>query len=233
MLTPELSTTDLLTTTRTVRLRLDLERPVARETVDECLRIGLQAPNGSNLQLWNWVLVDDPAIRADMAAIYRASIEDQLRMSAAAAEAGKPSRYPKSEQQERISRSVMHLRDHLHEVPVLVVPTITGRLDGAGIFDQASLWGSVLPSVWNFMLALRTRGMGSAWTTIHLHREREMADLLGIPYDRVTQAGLFPVAYTIGTEFRPGPRADLDTLVHWNRWAADDLPATTSFGHTR
>lgn len=214
MLTPR----ELLTTTRSVRLRLDLERPVDRDTVEECLRIGLQAPNGSNLQLWNWVLVDDPAIRARMAEIYRASIDDQQRMSAEAAAAGQPSRYPKTPQQERISRSVMHLRDHLHEVPVLVVPTIAGRMDGTSVFEQASLWGSVLPAVWNFMLALRAEGMGSAWTTIHLHREREMADVLGIPYERVTQAGLFPVARTLGTDFRPADRSSADRAIRWNHW---------------
>ncbi|MEU8132497.1 nitroreductase family protein [Streptodolium elevatio] len=214
MLTPR----ELLTTTRSVRLRLDLERAVDRETVEECLRVGLQAPNGSNLQLWNWVLVDDPAVRARMAEIYRASIEDQQRMSAEAAAAGQPSRYPKTPQQERISRSVMHLRDHLHEVPVLVVPTIAGRMDGVSVFEQASLWGSVLPAVWNFMLALRAEGMGSAWTTIHLHREREMADLLGIPYERVTQAGLFPVAWTLGTDFRAADRSGAERAIRWNHW---------------
>ncbi|WTW98792.1 nitroreductase family protein [Streptomycetaceae bacterium NBC_01309] len=214
MLTPR----ELLTTTRSVRLRLDLERPVERETVEECLRVGLQAPNGSNLQLWNWVLVDDPAIRARMAEIYRDSIDDQQRMSAEAAAAGRASRYPKTPQQERISRSVMHLRDHLHEVPVLVVPTIAGRMDGVSVFEQASLWGSVLPAVWNFMLALRAEGMGSAWTTIHLHREREMADVLGIPYERVTQAGLFPVAWTLGTDFRAADRSGAEHAIRWNHW---------------
>jgi hypothetical protein len=103
-------------------------------------------------------------------------------------------------------------------VPVLVVPTIAGRLDAASIAEQAHLWGSVLPSVWSFMLALRSRDLGSVWTTAHLAREARMADLLGIPYADVTQAGLFPVAYTIGTDFKPGPRSDLDDHIHWNRW---------------
>ncbi len=119
---------------------------------------------------------------------------------------------------DRIMASVFHLRDHLHEVPVLVVPTIEGRLDGAGIFKQATLWGSVLPAVWNFMLALRTRGLGSAWTTVHLRREEEMASLLGIPYESVSQVGLFPVAYTIGTDFRPADRAASEATVSWNHW---------------
>jgi nitroreductase len=228
---PALTPEEVLTTTRTVRRRLDLSRAVGREVVEDCLRIAFQAPNGSNVQSYRWVVVDDAATRARMAEVYRSALADQLGASDRARAAGARSAYPTGPAQERVSRSVTHLVEHLHEVPVLVVPTFTGRLDRAGMFDQASAWGSVLPAVWNFMLALRTRGLGSAWTTLHLHREREMAEVLGIPHDRVTQAGLFPVAYTIGTDFRPGPRADLDTLVHWNHWPDDDLPDTVSFGH--
>lgn len=227
----DLTAEEVLTTTRTVRRRLDLERPVSRDVVEDCLRIAFQAPNGSNVQSYRWVVVDDPAVRADMAAIYRASLDDQLAASQRAREAGKRSAYPTGPAQDRISRSVAHLVDHLHEVPVLVVPTFTGRVERRGMFDQASAWGSVLPGVWNFMLALRTRGLGSAWTTLHLHREKEMADLLGIPYERTSQAGLFPVAYTLGTDFRPGPRADLARNVHWNRWSNEDRPETVAFGH--
>lgn len=101
---------------------------------------------------------------------------------------------------------------------MLVVPTFSSRLDQADIFTQGSAWGSVLPSVWNFMLALRTRGLGSAWTTLHLHREREMADVLGIPYEQVTHAGLLPVAYTLGTDFQPASRTDIEAVIHWNHW---------------
>ena len=101
---------------------------------------------------------------------------------------------------------------------MLLIPTIAGRLDEAGVFFQASTWGSILPAVWSFMLALRTRGLGSAWTTLHLYREREMAELLGIPYDNVTQAGLFPVAYTKGTDFKPADRSASERRVHWNHW---------------
>ncbi len=210
-----LSVDEVLTTTRTVRRRLDLERPVGREVVEECLRIGFQAPNGSNLQLYDWVLVDDPRLRGAMADIYRSGLDDQL---AASARGDIPSPYPDTAAQQRISASVYHLVERLQDVPVLVVPTIAGRMEGASVFDQASRWGSVLPAVWNFMLALRSRGLGSAWTTIHLHREEEMASLLGIPYRRVTQAGLFPIAYTIGTDFRPADRAVAQSKIHWNAW---------------
>ena len=206
---------ELLTTTRSVRKRLDLARPVDRATVEDCLRIGFQAPNGSNLQLYDWVLVDQPDIRTAIAEIYRRGLADQLALSAASTD---PSPYPDTDAQKRISASVSHLVEHLHEVPILVIPTVSGRLEDASIFEQASRWGSILPAVWNFMLALRTRGLGSAWTTLHLYREKEMAELLDIPYDEVTQAGLFPVAYTLGTTFKPANRSLSEQHVHWNHW---------------
>jgi len=206
----------MLTTTRTVRKRLDFSRPVDRSTVLECLELAFQAPNGSNMQQYSWVLVDDPAIRTAMAEIYRGGLLDQVSRKFDLG--GEKPKYPNTEAQHRITESVMYLHDHLEQVPVLVVPTIRGRLDGASIFNQASLWGSVLPAVWSFMLALRTRGLGSAWTTIHLHREQQMAELLGIPFDRVTQAGLFPVAYTLGTDFRAADRSASTASVRWNHW---------------
>ena len=206
---------ELLTTTRSVRKRLDLARHVDRATVEDCLRIGFQAPNGSNLQLYDWVLVDQPDIRTAIAEIYRRGLADQLALSAASTD---PSPYPDTDAQKRISASVSHLIEHLHEVPILVIPTVSGRLEDASIFEQASRWGSILPAVWNFMLALRTRGLGSAWTTLHLYREKEMAELLDIPYDEVTQAGLFPVAYTLGTTFKPANRSLSEQHVRWNHW---------------
>jgi nitroreductase len=117
-----------------------------------------------------------------------------------------------------MTASVMHLMEHLHEVPVLLVPTFHGRCETGSLFDQASRWGSNAPGIWSFMLALRLHGMGSAWTTLHLHREAEMGELLGIPPTE-TQAGLFPVAYTIGTDFKPADRSASMSRVHWNRWS--------------
>ena len=210
-----LSTVELLTTTRAVRRRLDLTRPVPRVVVTECLEIAFQAPNASNQQWWGWVVVDDPAIRARMADIYRAGATE--RAAQIAAMEGTPARYSVTTRKAEMQTSVTHLLDHLHEVPVLVVPTISGRLDGADVATQASRWGSILPAVWSFMLALRTKGLGSAWTTTHLLREAEMAELLGIPAE-VTQVGLFPVAYTIGTTFRPGVRDASDATIRWNHW---------------
>lgn len=213
-----LSPDELLTTTRSVRKRLDLTRPVERSTVEECLRLAFQAPNGSNLQLYHWVLVDDPEVRQGLAEIYRLGMADQgVYMQ----ESGEIAFYidaDDTDAQRRIGESAQYLVEHLSEVPVLVVPVIGRRMDDSSVFEQATHWGSVLPAVWNFMLALRSRGLGSAWTTVHLHREKETAALLGIPYDKVTQAGLFPVAYTIGTDFKPADRSVSMRHIHWNSW---------------
>jgi len=212
----DLTPQELLTTTRTVRKRLDLERPVARDVVEACLRLAFQAPNGSDQQTWGWVLVDDPGTRAEMARIYLAALQDYVNRPRTRKSDARPPRTPK---QERMTASVMHLMEHLHEVPVLLVPTFHGRCEQGSLFEQASRWGSIAPGIWSFMLALRLHGMGSAWTTLHLHREAEMGELLGIPPTE-TQAGLFPVAYTIGTDFKPADRSASDARIHWNRWSA-------------
>jgi nitroreductase len=217
----DLTCDELLTTTRSVRRRLDLTRSVPRETVEECLRIGFQAPNGSNLQRWRWIVVDDPAIRSAMADINRRALDDQIAESAGA---GRPRLADRGGDPERaaafarMSTSVLHLIEHMQDVPVLVVPCMWGRLDGRTAFEQASMWGSILPAVWNFMLALHTRGLGSAWTTLHLRLEHDMAELLGIPYEKVTQVGLFPVAFTTGDGFRPADRSGSEETIRWNGW---------------
>lgn len=208
---------ELLVTTRSVRRRLDFDRPVSRAVVEECLGLALHAPNGSNQQFWQWVIVDDPQRRAAVAKLYGQGMADQIEQLNSGPARGPAVDYSGADQA-RIAVSVQYLLENMHRVPVLVIPTIVGRLDRASIFLQASLWGSILPAVWSFMLALRSRGLGSAWTTVHLHREREMAELLGIPFDERTQAGLFPVAYTLGTEFKRGRRRPLNEFVHWNCW---------------
>jgi nitroreductase/ketosteroid isomerase-like protein len=205
----------LLTTTRTVRKRLDLDRPVDRSIVEECLRLAFQAPTGGNTQAWGWVLVDDPETKRRMADIYRAGYSDHLKR--VVVDQSLP-----QQADPRMAESVRYLADNLHRVPVLLVPTIDRRYGEETTFEQASRWGSVLPAVWSFMLALRSRGMGSAWTTIHLYREEEMADLLGIPFPNNTQAGLFPVAYTLGSKFSPANRGSSDSRIFWNRWEGDD-----------
>ncbi len=201
-----------LTTTRTVRRRLDLDRPVAREVVLECLELAMQAPNGSNTQPWRWVVIDDAATRAAAAGIYRSAIADVSGHSG-----GGRSFDATTAAGQRLAASVTHLRDNLERVPVLMVPLVRGRFEREPVYFQAARWGSILPAVWSFMLALRGRGLGSAWTTIHLAREQEMAELLGVAYDEWTQAGLFPVAYTVGTDFHRAERGRVEDVVSWNR----------------
>ena len=212
-LTPD----EMLTTTRAVRRRLDPARPVPRKLVEECLEIALQAPNGSNLNTWRWIAVDDRPTVARMAEIYDAALEDYVKSLGSAtgtnyAGASVPGF-------ERIGASVQHLRDHMREVPVLLLPLFAGRTEGVNLFFQASLWGSVVQAVWSFMLALRARGLGSCWTTGHLWREAEMAELLGIPREKYTQVGLFPVAFTLGTEFRRAWRRPHGEVLRWNRFS--------------
>lgn len=214
-----LTAEEMLTTTRAVRKRLDLNRPVERDVVDDCLRVAFQAPNGSDQQTWNWILVDDADVRAEMARIYRLGLQDHLARPKEERGSARPPASPEAEaKQQRMSGSVLYLIEHLHEVPVLLVPTFAGRPEQGNVFEQASRWGSIAPGIWSFMLALRLHGLGSAWTTLHLYREREMAELLGIPYERNTQAGLFPVAYTIGTDFRPADRSASESHIRWNHW---------------
>lgn len=217
--TLELSNDTLLTTTRTVRKRLDLERPVPRTVIEECLEIALQAPNGSNHQQWRWIVLDDPALIGRASAIYRAAIEQYSADIAA----GREQYLQGGPRHAQIGESVAHLRENMHRVPALLVPTLADRFGvhrkrSGATYHEASQWGSILPAVWSFMLALRGRGLGSAWTTIHLLREREMAELLGIPYETHVQAGLFPIAYTIGTEFRRAARHPLSEVLRYNRW---------------
>lgn len=199
----DLSPDELLSTTRSVRLRLDLERPVEREVLEECLQLAQQAPTGSNLQDWRFVVVTDPAKRAALAGWWREVALAYLD--------GQPDRG-------RITKGVRHLADHMQDVPVHVIPCINGRTDGKSGPAQAGRFGSIMPAAWSFMLAARSRGLGSVWTTFHLRHEREAAELLGIPYDDVMQVALIPVAYTRGTDFRSAPRRPLDTMVSWDGW---------------
>lgn len=211
----DLNPDQLLTTTRAVRKRLDLERPVARSLVEECVEIAMQAPTGSNRQGWHWVLVDDPAKKQGLADLYGEVFDSYMQNPASADYEPGDTR---AERRDFVTESAFYLREHMHEVPVLLVPCYEGRRDGVPSGEQAGFWGSILPGVWSFMLALRARGLGSAWTTMTCQREAEVGELLGIPVEDYTQAGLFPVAYTIGIEFKPAARLEPEQLVHWNGW---------------
>ncbi len=208
-----LTADEVLTTTRSVRKRLDFSRPVEREVVEECLRIAQQAPTGSNSQGWQFVVVTNARKRRAIADLYRKGWERYR--SAGRTAYDDPNR---AATQARVSDSAQYLADHFHEAPVFVIPCIMGRTDGQPANAQSGVFGSILPAAWSFMLAARARGLGTCWTTIHLMHEKEAAELLGIPYDKVMQVALIPVAYTQGTDFKPAPRDPLATMVHWENW---------------
>ena len=209
-MTPE----ELLTTTRSVRRRLDLTRPVPRELILECIEIATQAPTASNRQDWQWLIVTDPEKRHVIGDRYSESWHIY-------AVAGRPeygAEDPRFAQQDRMRSSARYLADHMGDVPALVIACYAGRVDGSDNFGSAGFYGSIIPAVWSFMLAARLRGLGTAYTTLHLRYEREIADLLGIPFDSFTQAALLPVAYYTGETFRPAERIPADKIVHWETW---------------
>lgn len=207
---------ELLTTTRSVRKRLDLGRPVPLELVRECLEIALQAPTGGNRQGWEWVVVTDAETRARIGEYYGRSVRAYHASGSSAGNLFRddPAR---AEAQQRVSASSAYLGEHMGEVPVLVLPCI--RVPGGKLPEgsQAGLWGSLLPAAWSYMLAARARGLGTAWTTLHLAYESEVAELLGLPGD-VRQGALIPTAYYTGDTFRPARRQPLDEVLHLDRW---------------
>ena len=209
---------DVLTTTRAVRRRLDLERPVDALLVRECIELALQAPTGGNDQGWHFVVVTDADTRSAIADVFRRAAVDYAQRERPRAPRLRERTDDERAARKRVMTSSGYLFEHLHEVPVHVIPCVEGRTDGAVLVDQATAFGSILPAVWSFMLAARSRGLGTAWTTAHLEHEAEMADLLGIPADAVTQVALIPVAHTVGDDFRPAPRRPVEDVVHWGSW---------------
>lgn len=210
----------LLTATRSARKSLDLDAPVDIEDIRECLRIGLQAANGSNQQSWRWLVVADPVLRDKIAELYRESYLLRVggQMLADLMPAGTP--------EGRLMSSTEWLVENMAKVPLLVIPCYQPylpRIDGDESFHQATLYGSIFPAVWNFQLALHTRGYGTCVTTLHLHRESEVRQLLGIP-ETYTQGCLLPVGrLRAGHTFRPAPRRPLDEVVTRDSWDGPTL----------
>ena len=203
-------TDHLLATTRAVRKRLDLDRPVEPEVILDCLRLAVQSPTGSNSQGWHWIVVTDPEKRAQLKELYGAMARPYLESQAE--EAADP-------QTRKVYQSAVYLMNILDRVPVHVIPCLEGSVTANENFAGASFYGSILPAVWSFMLALRSRGLGSAWTTLHLAKEAETAELLGIP-EGITQVALIPVAYTVGTDFKPAVRPPVEGITYWDTWGA-------------
>jgi nitroreductase len=209
-----LTADELLTTTRAVRRRLDFDGPVARETLEHCIEIAIQAPNGGNHQGWHWLLVSEPSRKRAIAELYRRfyRVYREHRIET------------EPDFEGRLLETADAFAANLERAPFLVVPCIEGPMgrsdEGSSSFLQANTWASIYPAVWSFMLALRERGLATCLTTNHLAYEREIADLLGIPYERVNQACLLAVARAKGTDFRPGPRKGLASILHLEDWSS-------------
>jgi nitroreductase len=209
----DLAQTDhLLTTTRAVRKRLDLDRPVPRELILDCIRIAVQAPVGGNVQMWRWLVIDEPELKRELAELYRRSYEPYMAAQRAAVASSDRTDV------QAIMSSSDHLATVMQDVPALVIPCHIGRVEpGAPNVAVAGMYGSILPAVWSFMLAARSRGLGTAWTTLHLTYEQQAAELLGIPAN-VTQVALTPVAFSTGDDFKPGHRLPAERVTYFNHW---------------
>ena len=194
----------VLTTTRSVRKRLDLRRPVEPRVIQDCIEVAIQAPNGGNIGRYHFLVVADAAKRARIAELYRKACDEFLAPGRAAYSPG-------------VFDSAMYLAEHLHEVPIHIITGVEGRVEDKGPFRQATIYGSILPATWSLMLALRARGLGSAWTTLHVMYEKEVAALLGIPAT-VTQGALLPVAYFSGDDFKRAPRVPARERTYWDSW---------------
>jgi nitroreductase len=215
--TLDLTPDELLSTTRAVRKRLDLERPVSMELIRECVDLATQAPSGSNMQGWHFVVVTDEEKKAKLGEIYARAFDIYKNMPIAAGSVSTGDE-ERDATQERVRASAIYLAEVMGQCPVLLVPCITGKVDGMPNMLSSSLLGSIIPAAWSFCLAARARGLGTSWTSLHLMFEQEAAEVLGIPFEEITQVALIPVAHTKGTDFKPGPRIPLDDILHVDTW---------------
>lgn len=217
-----LSNDELLSTTRAVRKRLDFDRPVPREVIEECVELAVQAPSGSNAQGWQFMFVTDPDKRAQIGEFYRKAFSMYREMPIAIHKLHQDSGDAAlTDSQQRSANSADFLGENMGRAPVLMIPCIAGRSDApgaGGALAHTGLLGSIIPATWSFMLAARARGIGTAWTTLHLMFEKEIAELLGIPYEQYMQVALIPVAYTKGTDFKPAYRPPVSTVMHFDTW---------------
>ena len=217
-----LNADQLLSTTRAVRKRLDFDRPVPKDVIKECLEMAVQAPSGSNAQGWQFVFVTDPDKKAKIGEYYKQAFTPYRESPMAIHTLHKDSTDEKlTASQSRSASSADYLSENMGRVPVLMIPCVAGRTDvepmnAAPI--QAGVFGSIIPAAWSFMLAARARGIGTAWTTLHLNFEKEIAELIGIPYDQFMQVALIPIAYTKGTDFKPAYRPPVENIMHFDSW---------------
>ncbi|SBW23809.1 Nitroreductase-like protein [Candidatus Protofrankia californiensis] len=215
-MTLDLTPDELLSTTRAVRKRLDLTRPVPRKLIEECVDMAAQAPTGRNRQRWHFLVVTDQTQRLAVADIFLRALPLAVGQPLTERDVWRMNYHAGST--ERVFDGLRHLADNIHRVPAFVIPAIEGRTDHAPVAIQAGAWGSILPAVWSFMLAARTRGLGTAWTTAQGPLESELAEALGVPHDEVMLAAFIPLAFTIGTDFKPARRIPREQILHWDRW---------------
>ena len=217
-----LSGEDLLATTRAVRKRLDFDRTVDESVIRDCIEVALQAPTGGNTQGWHFVAVFDADKRAALAELYRKGWALYKEANGSVFDMVKKTGGARRDQMVRVARSADYLADNLEKVPVLVIPCIPGRVEkmagAAASVSIASVYGSILPATWSYMLAARNRGLGTCWTTVHLMHEEQAAEILDIPYAEFTQCALIPTAYSLGTEFKPALRKPLANVLHIDSW---------------
>lgn len=214
----DLTPDQLLHTTRAVRKRLDFTKPVDDDVIRECVAAAMQAPSGSNNMTMRFVVVKDAAKRAAIGDIYRQCFDIYKTLPGVYAGSIEKESEVEQAQQRRVVDSALYLADHMGEAPALVIACTAGRLDAAPAMMAVSSMGNLLPGMWSFMLAARARGLGTAWTTVGLMMEQAIADVVGIPFAEVQQACLTPLAYTIGTDFKPALRPEPDTIIHWDSW---------------
>jgi nitroreductase len=211
----DLNPDELLSTTRAVRKRLDLTKPVPDDLIRECVALALQAPSASNQISMRFVVVRDRARIAAIAGVYARGWQAYASSPGFAGKIKRTTTEAQA-QQDRVADSATYLAEHMSECPVLVIGCITSRrLESVPVTQAASSLANILPAMWSFMLAARARSLGTAWTTIHLMMEKEVADIVEIPFESVQQVCLSPVAFTMGTDFKPAVRPDPDTVIDW------------------
>lgn len=213
----DMSADEVLTTTRAVRKRLDFDRPVEDDVIRECVATAMQAPSGSNVMTMQFVIVKDPDKKQAIGKIYGECFEVYKTLPIYAGAVQRETAVEQA-QQDRVASSADYLGQRMGDAPALVIGCTLGRADNVPGMMAASVLGNILPGMWSFMLAARARGLGTAWTTLGLMREQEIADVVGIPFAEVQQACLTPLAYTIGTDFKRAMRPDADTIIHWDTW---------------
>ena len=189
------------------------------ELIRECVALAMQSPSGSNNMTMQFVVVRDEAKRAAIGEIYKQCFAIYRSLDGVYVGSIQKETAEEQAQQKRVEDSAVYLSEHLAESPAIVIACNNGaRLDNVPAIMSALMTGNVLPAMWSFMLAARARGLGTAWTTMHLMMEQQVADVVGIPFDSVQQLCLSPLAYTVGTDFKPAARPEPDTIIHWDTW---------------